>query len=93
MTPVIIRYFADIRDLTGCKEETWTKTAPNLRSLLEGLAAQYGAAFGNRVFEGDHLNSTIIIFINGRDVVHLKGIDSPLTSDDVVAVFPMVAGG
>lgn len=88
-----IRYFADIRELTGCKEETWTKAAPDMRSLLEGLAAQHGSAFGKRVFEGDQLNSTIIIFINGRDVVHLQGIGSPLKSDDVVAIFPMVAGG
>jgi molybdopterin converting factor small subunit len=67
---VTIRYFADIRALTGCGEETWTKAAPDMRSLLEGLAAQHGSAFGKRVFEGDRLNSTIIIFINGRDVAH-----------------------
>jgi molybdopterin synthase sulfur carrier subunit len=90
---VTIRYFADIRALTGCGEETWTKAAPDMRSLLEGLAAKHGSAFGKRVFEGDQLHSTIIIFINGRDVAHLKGIDSPLGCDDVVAIFPMVAGG
>jgi sulfur-carrier protein len=90
---VTIRYFADIRELTGRKEETWTKAAPDLRSLLMGLATQYGVAFGKRVFEGDQLNSTIIIFINGRDVVHLKGLDSLIESGDVVAIFPMVAGG
>jgi molybdopterin synthase sulfur carrier subunit len=90
---VIIRYFADIRELTGRKEETWTKAVPDMRSLLEGLAAEHGSAFGKRVFDGDQLNSTIILFINGRDVVHLKGLDSPLKSDDVVAIFPMVAGG
>jgi molybdopterin synthase sulfur carrier subunit len=90
---VIIRYFADIRELTGCKEETWTKAEQDMRSLLEGLAAKHGSAFGKRVFDGDHLNSTIIIFINGRDVAHLQGINSPLKSDDVVAIFPMVAGG
>ena len=88
-----IRYFADIRALTGRGEETWTKAVPDVRSLLQELAAQYGSAFGKRVFEGDQLNKTIIIFINGRDVAHLKGIDSPLNSDDVVAIFPMVAGG
>ncbi len=90
---MIIRYFADIRELMGRKEETWTKAVPDMRSLLEGLAAENGSAFGKRVFDGDQLNSTIILFINGRDVVHLKGLDSPLKSDDVVAIFPMVAGG
>lgn len=90
---MIIRYFADIRLLTGRKEETWTKAAPDLRSLLKELAAQYGAAFANRIFEGDEISSTMLFFINGRDIAHLKGIDSPLSGDDVVAIFPMVAGG
>lgn len=90
---MIIRYFADVRELTGCKEEPWTKAASDLRELLTGLAAKYGSAFDKRVFEGCDLSSTIIIFINGRDVTHLKGIDSPLKSEDVVAIFPMVAGG
>lgn len=88
-----VRYFADVRKLTGCGEETWSKAAPELRSLLQGLSSQHGAAFEKRVFEGDQLNATIIIFINGRDVAHLKGLESPLASDDVVAIFPMVAGG
>lgn len=88
-----VRYFADIRLLTGCVEETWTKAEPDLRSLLKGLAARYGTAFEKRVFEGDRLSDTVIIFISGRDIVHLKGLDSPLKSDDEVAVFPVVAGG
>ena len=88
-----VKYFADIRSLTGRGEETWTKAAPDMRSLLKGLAAQYGAAFENRVFQGDQLSDTMIIFINGRDIVHLEGLDSPLKNDDVVAVFPVVAGG
>jgi sulfur-carrier protein len=90
---VKIKYFADIRLLTGCAEETWTKAEPDLRSLLKGLAAKYGAAFEKRVFEGDQLSDTMIIFINGRDIVHLEGLGSPLKSDGEVAVFPVVAGG
>ena len=88
-----IKYFADIRSLTRRGEETWTKAEPDLRSLLKGIAAQYGAAFEKRIFEGDRISNTIIIFINGRDIVHLNGLDSPLKADDVVAVFPVVAGG
>ena len=90
---MIIRYFADILALTGRGEETWTNAVPDMRSLLQGLAAQYGSAFEKRIFEGDQLNKAITIFINGRDVAHLKGIDSPLKSDNVVAIFPIVAGG
>ena len=79
--------------LTDCGEETWAKPVPDLRALLQGLAVQHGAAFEKRIFEGDQLNGTILVFINGRDIAHLRGLDSPLKSDDAVAIFPMVAGG
>jgi molybdopterin synthase sulfur carrier subunit len=92
-TQVIIRYFADFRALTGCGEETWTKAAPNVSALLDGLAAQYGAAFRERFFEDGQLSKTVILFINGRDIVHLKGMDTPLKEDDTVAIFPVIAGG
>ena len=88
-----IRYFADVRQLTGCSEEQWTKAAPRLRDLIAGLTAQHGAAFGKRMLDGDGLNPTINVFVNGRDVVHLKGLETPLDGEDVIAVFPMVAGG
>jgi sulfur-carrier protein len=90
---MVIRYFADVRNLTGCEEEDWTKAAPTLRALLDGLAAEHGAAFERKVLESGQLSQTIIIMVNGRHVEHLAGLDTPLGSDDVVAVFPMVAGG
>ena len=64
-----------------------------LRDLLAGLVAEHGAALGQWFFEGDRLNRWISIFINGRDVVHLKGLETPLNSNDVVTIFPPVAGG
>jgi molybdopterin converting factor small subunit len=35
----------------------------------------------------------MIILVNGRNIQHLKGVDTLLGPDDIVAVFPMVAGG
>ena len=91
--PVIIKYFADIRGLTGCTEQQWTKRASTLRGLLAELAREYGAHFENRIFEGGQLSNSIIILINGRNIAHLSGLETPLGPEDVVVVFPMVAGG
>ena len=90
---MVVRYFADIRSLAGTEEQQWTSAAPTLRSLLTGLAAEKGAAFEKRVFDGGQLSSTIIVLVNGRNIQHLKGVETPLGADDIVAVFPMVAGG
>ena len=64
-----------------------------LRELLASLAARYGTGFRRAVFSGDQLNGEIIILVNGRNVLHLQKLDTPLTASDEVSVFPMVAGG
>jgi len=90
---VQVRYFADIRPLAGTIEEERTAVPPTVNDLLAVLAAEKGAAFEKRVFEGGKLSDTIILLVNGRNIKHLKGVETALQPDDVVAVFPMVAGG
>ena len=62
---------------------------------LTQLAQVYGAPFRRAVFAGDAdaLNAAIIILVNGRNVLYLQGLDTPLHADDEVSIFPMVAGG
>ncbi len=88
-----IKYFADIRTLTGINEQRWTGETSTLRSLLKELAIQHGTAFEKRILEGDRISGSIIILVNGRHVEHLNGLETRLSPEDVVAIFPMVAGG
>lgn len=88
-----VKYFANVRNLTGCLEEAWHRPAADLRQLVAGLAEVHGKPFLDRVQEGDRLNPTIIIMVNGQSVVHLGGLDARLAPDDTVVFFPMVAGG
>jgi MoaD family protein len=88
-----IRFFADIRDLTGQLSTRWDRPADTVGALIRDLAAHYGPAFGRRFFDGDDLSGTIIILVNGRDIRHLGNLRAPLRPDDTVAIFPVVAGG
>lgn len=90
---MLVKYFAEIRKLSGCEQELLDTTAPTVRDLLAELAARHGAAFERRVVPEGVLSSTMIILVNGQHIDHLGGVDAPLGPDDVVAVFPMVAGG
>lgn len=92
---MLVKYFADIRKLSGREQqELEGRTAPTtVRRLLEELSDRHGAAFRQRVFEGDGISSTLIVLVNGRHIEHLAGIESPLGPEDVVAIFPVVAGG
>lgn len=89
-----VKFFAFIRDHTGCKEGDYGYE-PDIKALLQALAARYGEGLRRELFsaDGQELGENIIILVNGRNVVHLQGIDTPLQPEDIVAVFPVVAGG
>lgn len=91
-----VRYFADIRKLTGREEEELATPPATVRALLLALGERHGPAFRARLFQGGdphRLSSTIILIVDGQNVVHLDGLDTRLDPAGVVAIFPMVAGG
>jgi len=87
-----IKYFSDIRPLTGVHEEEWHQPHPDILSLLRALGQRH-VHLEKRVFEGDQLSSTMIILVNGRNIEFLSGVATPLTPDDVVDLFPVEGGG
>ena len=88
-----IKYFATIRTYTGENERRLDDAPGDLRELLTALAGRYGTSFRRAVFAGDELNGEIIILVNGRNVLYLQRLDTPLEANDEVSIFPMVAGG
>jgi molybdopterin synthase sulfur carrier subunit len=88
-----VSYFATIRTYTGEADLRLDVAPSNLRELLLALSQRYGSLFRRAVLAGDGLNPQAIILVNGRNVLHLSGLDTSLYSDDKVSIFPMVAGG
>jgi MoaD family protein len=88
-----VKYFATIRTYTGETARRLDDAPANLRELLTALVARYGTSFRRAVFAGDELSSEIIILVNGRNVLYLQALNTPLSADDEVSIFPMVAGG
>ena len=88
-----VKFFTYLRDYTDCSE-TEVPTIPTVRDLVGILAERYGPKLGEKLLAPDgELVAEIVIMINDRHVVHLGGIDAPLKDDDVVQIFPLVAGG
>lgn len=88
-----VKYFATIRTYTGETERRVEDAPADLRELVTALAGRYGTSFRRAVFSDDELNGEVIILVNGRNVLYLQGLDTPLKADDEVSIFPMVAGG
>ena len=88
-----IKYFAYLRNITGCKQEPWP-AAPDVRTLLCALCDKYGDALRRKLFlPGSADLGDVIIMVNGRHIDHLGGLDAGLRDGDAVQIFPVVAGG
>jgi molybdopterin synthase sulfur carrier subunit len=91
---MIIRYFAMLRDAAHRHEEVREVPPASIRELLDDLCASYGPQFREWVVdENGNLGGLSIVLVNGIDYRHLNGLDTILKEDDIVAIFPPVAGG
>jgi len=89
-----VKFFATYRDITR-RMEDYVTAAPDIWALLLMLGDRYGEVFRNAAFspEGMEISEEAIILVNGRDICHLQGKDTPLDESDTVSIFPAVAGG
>jgi len=91
---MVIRYFAFLRDITRTGEQILNDPPDRLETLLHTLSQRYGPGFRRWVLEADgRLSEMSIVLVNGRDARDLNGLDTPLRPDDIIAIFPPVAGG
>ncbi len=91
---MIIRYFAMLRDITHQKEQTLNTGVKTVRELMHELCAFYGPEFRRWVVdENGELGGLSILLVNGTDCRDQGGLDMPIRANDVIAIFPPVAGG
>jgi molybdopterin synthase sulfur carrier subunit len=90
---VNVLFFATLREITKQRGIQWAVPTANVGDLLHALCRRYGPEFQKWAFNGDDLSNIVIVLVNGRDVRHEAGMATPLSPDDTVAIFPMVAGG
>ena len=90
---MMIQYFATIRGIAGRSHEEWSKPEETIGDLLRDLCEKYGEHFRRWLFTGDTFSQMCIVLVNGHDIRHLQGLNTPLAVNDTVGIFPPVAGG
>ena len=83
----IIKLYANLRNLAGTKE--LSITGASLGAVLNELIQQYPALDGV-ILESGQVRPHFVISINGHNTTDL---DVPVTEQDVIAIFPPIAGG
>lgn len=88
-----LRFFATFREAAGGKTvHREFDDGATTGDVLRELEAEYEGMDGRLIVDGD-LAPQINVLKNGREVLHLEGLDTPLEDGDRLSVFPPVAGG
>jgi molybdopterin synthase sulfur carrier subunit len=88
-----LRFFATFREAAGSKTVHFdVDDDATVGDVLVALEDEYEGLRGNLIEDGA-LAPQINVLKNGREVLHMQGLDTPLSSDDTLSIFPPVAGG
>ncbi|MFB6087741.1 MAG: ubiquitin-like small modifier protein 1 [Haloarculaceae archaeon] len=86
-----LKFFANFREAVGTKTvEREFDDVDTVGDVLAALEEEYPAL--DLLSDGD-LRPQINVLRNGREVLHMEGIDTELADGDTLAIFPPVAGG
>ena len=89
---ITVRIPTQLRSLSGGASEVSVEAA----TVAEALRALDGAhpGFGERLFdETGALRRFVNVFVADEDIRFLDGVETALTSGQVVSIIPAVAGG
>jgi len=68
--------------------------ANNVEEALKEITKRYSEKMNDSIFyEGGKLNKFMDIFVNGRNINLLNGLDTELRDGDRVTIFRVVSGG
>lgn len=82
---VLVKLFATLIEFTG-KRKLEISGPKTVRELLDEL---------ERAFPGfkKELEKGHIILVNGKNIEHLQGLETPIEENDTVSIFPPAGGG
>lgn len=88
-----LRLFATFREAVG--QKTITREFPESVTVGEVLSALEDEFEGlsGQLLDGDEIQPQLNVLKNGKEVLHLDGLDEELGAGDRLSLFPPVAGG
>lgn len=89
-----IKIYATLRDLAQTDVlDVPCQTGDRISDLLRAIVENWPILRPELLDENGELSSRIHLFINGRDVRYLDGVNMPVPEDADIRIFPPVGGG
>jgi molybdopterin synthase sulfur carrier subunit len=82
-----VKLFASLRKDAGIKETSIPGTS--IKPVISGLVRQY-PVLAEKLLEDGQIRPHVVITINGHPTTDM---DAPVTEQDLIAIFPPIAGG
>lgn len=95
MVKANVKFSVMFKDAVGVTETSVDIADNTVRGLIDALIKQFGPQFGERVLDAKTggLRRFINVFVNGKDIRNLQGLDTKLEEGADVRLIPAVAGG
>jgi molybdopterin synthase sulfur carrier subunit len=89
-----VNFHAMLRDIVGGRTvELPIQPGQTVRDMLAVIIERYPALQPKFYEEDGSLTRFILIFIDGRNILLMGGLDAVIPEDAIINIFPPVAGG
>lgn len=88
-----VKVYADLRTIVGGKSVQFDSVQMTVGQMLETLFSRFPALQEKLLTRSGEMHSAFHILINGRDARYLEGLETVITAEDEVRIFPPVGGG
>lgn len=89
-----VKLFATLRIQLGVAELKFELDKPiAIIELINLISEKVGTDISVKLIEGDKIKIGTIILIDGKNVIHMNGLDTVIENDSLISVFPPAAGG
>ena len=87
---VTVVLYGPVRQAVGRKEVTAAGTT--VGAVVEALAADY-PVLADRLLDGDEVRGQVQVFVDGRKIGPLQGLETPLDGGETVQITEAMSGG
>ena len=87
-----IRVYATLRPIVGGRSVTLDAPPASVEGVMDELLRRF-PDLAERLVESGSVRPYVAVMVNGRDIRHTGGLETPLDPDAEIDIFPPVAGG